>query len=677
MALTVGELVGYLRLQDRDWRKGLRRAHAGLDNLGDAVARTGKVAGLTVLASSLMQVTAAAAPAAGALLALPAAGAVAAAGFATVSVAAAGMGDAFKAVAEGDAAALEEALQGMAPAAQAFVRAWAGVREQFQGVQQAVQGNLFAGLDTRLQNLAGHWLPTLQSELGDTATALNLLAKDSAATAQSPFFTSKMTSVLDQSGEMFYALRNAGGDALTVIAALADAGMELVGSMVNATASGLSSAAAWVKSAEGAATLSRWVDQARETLSQLGDIGGNLLSGLAGVFGASAESGTRLLDTLVRLTDQFATWANSAEGQQQLAMWFGVIADVAQRVSTIMPMVLGVVAQLASVFNSLPAPLQSAVTSILAWSVVLGPVAGKVRTLTKAAQKVGPVVLKVGKIGLKVGGFFLKMGARALIGGARVAAGLVLAMGPVGWVIAAVVGLVALIIWQWDRVKKWTGQAWDWVWGKIKWVWGVITDWIGRQVARVLSIIGWFEKLPGRVGAWFQGVKDAAVRKAAALVAWMVGLPDRIMDALGDLGSLLIDAGKNLIRGLIDGIDAAVDWLKDKLSSVTALIPDWKGPLSRDRRLLQPAGSAIMRGLVDGIEGERGRLRSTLDSVTGDVTAGGRMNAGQLAAGGGDAGSLIGTFAPTVYGDRGGTRELVDALTWELRKRRRGGVHRG
>src|SRR5690606_14857005 len=58
----------------------------------------------------------------------------------------------------------------------------------------------------------------------------------------------------------------------------------------------------------------------------------------------------------------------------------------------------------------------------------------------------------------------------------------------------------------------------------------------------------------------------------------LAALPGRARDAVGDLSTVLWDAGKELIDGLIDGIKSAMPDLEGTLNWVTDKIPDWKGP---------------------------------------------------------------------------------------------------
>lgn len=125
------------------------------------------------------------------------------------------------------------------------------------------------------------------------------------------------------------------------------------------------------------------------------------------------------------------------------------------------------------------------------------------------------------------------------------------------------------------------------------------------------------------------GRMGAAIRNGATAAFNAVrGLPGQIKSAVGDLGDLLFGAGKSIITGLVNGIKNAIPGLNSILSSVTSKIPDWKGPLDEDRKLLEPAGKAILGSLVTGLRRGIPELRSELGAVTGLL--GGMGVGGQL-----------------------------------------------
>ena len=98
------------------------------------------------------------------------------------------------------------------------------------------------------------------------------------------------------------------------------------------------------------------------------------------------------------------------------------------------------------------------------------------------------------------------------------------------------------------------------------------------------------------------------------------GIPGQIKGALGNLGGLLKGAGKAIIQGLIDGVSGMIGSLKNKFSSITDMIPDWKGPPDTDAKLLTNAGELIMEGLISGLESKYGAVKNSLQGFTGELS---------------------------------------------------------
>lgn len=96
-------------------------------------------------------------------------------------------------------------------------------------------------------------------------------------------------------------------------------------------------------------------------------------------------------------------------------------------------------------------------------------------------------------------------------------------------------------------------------------------------------------------------------------------LPADIRGALGDAQSILYNAGSQIIQGLINGISSKIYALQQKLSSITSMIPDWKGPEAVDKTLLTPAGEQVMGGFMRGIASQVPALRAQLGGITGDI----------------------------------------------------------
>ncbi|MFI6895275.1 hypothetical protein ACIBM4_14275 [Streptomyces sp. NPDC050256] len=290
---------------------------------------------------------------------------------------------------------------------------------------------------------------------------------------------------------------------------------------------------------------------------------------------------------------------------------------------------------------------------------------------------------------------------------------------------------IQFFVWQWQVVSGAFSAAWNAVWNAIKtavetvwtgikWVvttqinairttitnvmnvvrsvvrtvWGWIKSFIGIQVTAVKRAIAGLSSIVGQVRGFFGRMKDAAVDRVTALVAFVRGIPGKVKGALGDLGNLLVGAGRSIIKGLITGISNMVGTLKDKLGGITNIIPDWKGPMSVDLRLLAPSGQALMSGLMTGIDSQLPALQAQLTGVTRSISN--QVQTGQRAAGRSMAGLVTpprSLAAPAVAGGlagaaaqpvehitrvvvdvQGGSDELVKLIRQWVRVKGRGSV---
>ncbi|MHA7153957.1 phage tail tape measure protein [Arthrobacter sp. TMN-50] len=280
-------------------------------------------------------------------------------------------------------------------------------------------------------------------------------------------------------------------------------------------------------------------------------------------------------------------------------------------------------------------------------AVISGARTAAVWTATVVASAVTGAASFVIQSARVVGGWVL-MGAQSLIQAARMAAAWFIALGPIGWVIGAVVGLVALIIANWDTVSRVTTDVFNTVWGFLKDVWANIVAWVTQAAVNVVTairtrfteaqntatsifnaVVGFMQSIPGRivsalsamanlaatVGAWVSSVKDGAVDRFLSLVDWVSGVPGRIVSALGNLGGLLLDAGGQIMGGFLQGLQNSWGAVTDFVGGIGQWIADNKGPKRYDQQLLVPAGKWIMGGLNKGLRGEQKQLERTIDGV--------------------------------------------------------------
>ena len=157
----------------------------------------------------------------------------------------------------------------------------------------------------------------------------------------------------------------------------------------------------------------------------------------------------------------------------------------------------------------------------------------------------------------------------------------------------------------------------------------------GSSVSSGIAAIGrFFASLPGKaynaaksLGSRLLTLATSAMKSMGTgitkgitkLLGFLRGIPGKAVSAVGNLGRVLLGAGRKLIQGLIDGVQQMLGSLRRKLSEVTNLMPDWKGPPRKDAQLLRPNGRLIMGGLITGIQDQTPQLRSTLQGITTSI----------------------------------------------------------
>lgn len=253
-------------------------------------------------------------------------------------------------------------------------------------------------------------------------------------------------------------------------------------------------------------------------------------------------------------------------------------------------------------------------TGLMAYARIAG--SAVVSAATTGAAWVGSALVGIGtwiaavvRAAITAAAQFLMMAARAVAWAAVMAAQWLIAMGPIGWVIAAVIGLVVLIVANWDLIKSATAAAWDWVWGKIVAIGTSIVTTVANFIAGALQR---WDRLRAGVAA-----------KVVGLVSYVRGLPGQIRGALGDMAALLVQKGRDVVSGLWQGILGMGGWLKGKiLGWAKSVVP---GPIAKALGIASPSkvtaaqGAWIGRGLADGLLGSAKQVRAAATKVAGIV----------------------------------------------------------
>lgn len=124
-----------------------------------------------------------------------------------------------------------------------------------------------------------------------------------------------------------------------------------------------------------------------------------------------------------------------------------------------------------------------------------------------------------------------------------------------------------------------------------------------RNVADTISGIGnAMSEARDKVALSVAGIVTSVVGAGTQIVTEVGSWPGRIGGALGNLGSVLVAAGKALMDGLLSGIKAGFQAVTNFVGTIAGTIASLKGPLPYDRIVLSPNGEALMEGLGDGLQ---------------------------------------------------------------------------
>ena len=346
---------------DRAERSGARlgnvlRPLAGL--LGGVAGSMSAVSLATGPAASLLAATATSVEALAPAAAL-AAPAILSLGLAmgTVKLATQGVGDAIKSAFDPDVKPEELAkqLKGLAPEARKFVIELSSMKEGLKEVQQAVQERFFANFDDALKDLSGTVLPAFSSSLQNVAGTLNQMGHETANAARELAENGTLGRALAGAEKGLQNLVKVPAQATTAFGQLAAAAAPAFDRVTAAAAKAFTGVTDKLTEAFESGALEEAIDNAVDTIAQLGRIAGNVFEGLGNIISTVSVEGNGLFTVLEKVTQAFAD-VTATEGFQQALRALSETANVL--VDTVLPLISQALQALGPVFQALAAPVQ-------------------------------------------------------------------------------------------------------------------------------------------------------------------------------------------------------------------------------------------------------------------------------------------------------------------------------
>lgn len=129
-------------------------------------------------------------------------------------------------------------------------------------------------------------------------------------------------------------------------------------------------------------------------------------------------------------------------------------------------------------------------------------------------------------------------------------------------------------------------------------------------------------KLRTVISGAMRAMVNAITERTEGIRSWFSKLPGRISGWLGNLGSTLVNAGRALVQGFINGLKSMLGSVKDVAKSIVGAVSDFMpgspaktGPFS-GKGWTPYRGKALVEGFAEGIQKAEPGLTSTMSEMS-------------------------------------------------------------
>ena len=157
---------------------------------------------------------------------------------------------------------------------------------------------------------------------------------------------------------------------------------------------------------------------------------------------------------------------------------------------------------------------------------------------------------------------------------------------------------------------------------------GFIT--LAASLPRLIGVV--LGAIPGILASLAGAFASLGVR----IISNIADIPGRIIGLFAGAGSWLINAGKSILNGLLDGLKSAWKGVTDFIGGIGDWIVQHKGPPAYDKILLVQNGKLIMQGLNKGLTDGFASVQSFISAANsqlaqiGDITTDPLYDAGRI-----------------------------------------------
>lgn len=314
-----------------------------------------------------------------------------------------------------------------------------------------------------------------------------------------------------------------------------------------------------------------FVDYVSTNMPKVRSIFSDAIQGIINLFAGFSVSSSDMMSGLQDMMERFKEWSSTLAQNQG----FQNFIDYIKTNGPVVVLVIGEIVQFIVNLGIAAAPMGEKMLAaadavlnfangLLAAHPWLGKIAVGMTVLIGAFLAALPTIVGLNAL---TGGLittFIRMGGTWLITAAKMAAGWIIAMGPIGWVILAVAALAILIYKYWDEISAWTAKAWTAVSTAVTAAVDKIMAWIQEKFPAVYEVIQSYMTMAKDV---LITIWDLIKGTFSNALAWVKAL------VKGDFEGMS-EAVKNQMTLMKDSISRIWDAIKEHLGRVIQIIKD-------------------------------------------------------------------------------------------------------
>lgn len=205
--------------------------------------------------------------------------------------------------------------------------------------------------------------------------------------------------------------------------------------------------------------------------------------------------------------------------------------------------------------------------------------------------------------------------------GVQIAFNAVMDANPIALVIIAVAALIAIVIVlvkHWRQVESFFMKLWDGVMNLFHSRIGIILAAIFPFIGIPHLIMAHWQAIVSFFSQVWNDIWNGTRQFVGMVVQIFIDMPTRILQAVAGFGTLLFDSGRNLIQGLVNGIDNVAHIATDAVKSLGSdVVKGFKSLLGihSPSTVFAEAGKNIGLGLIQGITGTNAQVKNAVNGL--------------------------------------------------------------